>query len=405
MASHNLVEVDEEICATCLKEQQRVKRHWKRKKKDALWNSRPTTVNFIAAKKIAELNNEQEHLQDIFNHLKNNKQYSHEQVVKNILFKERSLEQFTTLCEKLIAEGSFRNDFIRIGTLDAEGKLDAEEKSDFFKNLEKKVDSGQLIFDTKYPVWVDPVVKDIPKPKKRKCIVTAVCGEKYIRMFNKVREGYERYAKKIDADFVVIDRHTQGWWGLEKFRTKTFAEAYENICFIDGDICIQEHSPNVFDIVPQNFVGIADDWPFCLHRASALSPPFDTETWRECERNWMVRSQVPEEDFSYELYPTVLNTGVVVTPNKHASIWSAPTKPFPKNHCDEQFWVEYNIRKNKVPYFTLPCSLNFQYWHICYQAFKSSKNFHFLHAAIDDGRDKEAALKDMLESRYVAKSQ
>lgn len=403
MASHNPVEVDEKTCSSCLKQQEKIKHNWKRKRKDALWNSRPTTVNFIAAKKIAELNKCPEKIQDIFNHLKNNKYFAHEQAVKNILFEERLVNDFVDLCQELLAEGSFRNDFIRIGTLDAKGELDAEEKSDFFKSLERKVNSGQLIFDTKYPVWVDPVVKDIPKPKKKKCIVTAVCGEKYIRMFNKVREGYERYAKKIDADFVVIDRHTQGWWGLEKFRTKTFAEAYEKVCFIDGDIVIQEHSPNIFDIVPEGFVGIHDDWPFCLHKAAFESPPFHVENWRECERNWMVKSQVPEEDFQWEKYATLLNTGVVVTPNKHASIWSAPTKPFPRNHCDEQFWVEYNIRKNKVPYFPLPCSMNFQYWGRCYQNFKSSKNFYFLHAAIDDGGDKEAALEDMLESRYVDK--
>jgi hypothetical protein len=118
----------------------------------------------------------------------------------------------------------------------------------------------------------------------------------------------------------------------------------------------------------------------------------------------MITSQVGEEDFSWELYPALLNTGVVVTPREHAGIWTAPIKPFPRNHCDEQFWVDYNIRKNNVPYWPLPVSLNFQYWHKCFDYyFHRSDGFYFLHVAIDDGGDKEAALNDVLERRYVNK--
>lgn len=401
MASHNIVQVTEEDCSRCLKQQVKLKRHWKRKKRDRLWNERPSTVNILAAKKIVELNNSGQKLQDVFNYIKNNRYFAHEQAVKNILFESRLIDEFVDLCEKFIPDTSLRNDFTRIGKLDSKSILDADEKRDFFKNLEKKLDTGRLIFDTKYPVWVEPVIKDVPKPTKKKCIITAVAGDKYLKMFNKLREGYERYAKKIGVDFVIINRNTQGWWGLEKFRTKTFAEAYDSICFIDGDICIQENSPNIFDIVPNNFVGIHDDWPFCLHKAAFESPPFHIENWRECERNWMIKSQVPTEKFEWEKYATLLNTGVVVTPNKFSSIWSAPTKPFPRNHCDEQFWVEYNIRKNNIPYFPLPCAMNFQYWGKCFQNFKSSKNFYFLHAAVDSINDnKEVALEDILESRY-----
>ena len=392
MASHNLVEVDEETCASCLKEQEKIKRHWKRKRKDALWNSRPTTVNFIAAKKIVELNNELD-LQDVFDELKSNKYFAHEVSVKNILFEERIINQFVDLCEELLAEGSFRNDFIRIGTLDAKGELDAEEKRDFFKSLEKKTDSGQLIFDTKYPVWVEPVIKDIPNPKKKNCIITVCSGEKYLQMFEKIKDRYEEYAKKCNADFVVLTGYTQGWWGLEKFRIKPFIEAYDRTCFLDSDIIIRSDAPDIFDMVPSDHIGIHDDWPFIIHKA------FNFMEWRNMERNSLIRSQVEEEDFSYVTHDTLFNTGVVLTSKEHAEVWTPMKKPFPRAHCDEQFWVEYLILKNKHKVYRLPFSMNCQHWTDVFDKvapFKESS--HFLHLALDGtGKVKEVELRKVLE--------
>jgi hypothetical protein len=396
MASHNLVEVDEQTCSKCLKQQEKVKCHWERNKKDALWNSRPTTVNYIAAKKIADLNKCPEKLQDIFNHLKNNKYFNkyfaHEQAVKNILFEERIVNDFVDLCQELLAEESFRNDFIRIGTLDAKGELDAEEKSDFFKSLERKVDSGQLIFDTKYPVWVDPVVKDIPKPKKKNCIITVCAGEKYLQMFEKIKDRYEEYAKKCNADFVVLTGYTQGWWGLEKFRIKPFIEAYDRTCFLDSDIIIQKTAPNIFDMVPVDSVGIHDDWT-CL-----VNKEYNFLQWKETERKWLVRSQVPQEDFSYDTHDILLNTGVVVTSKQHADIWTPMKAPFPRNHCDEQFWVEYLLTKKNYDIYRLPLSMNLQHWMNCFYKSADLKTTHFLHIAIDHTRlDKSEVFEEVFE--------
>lgn len=287
--------------------------------------------------------------------------------------------------------------------------LDFNSSRAFFQSLDsylKKNNStlGEHLFAASYPVWVEPLDQQHPNPQSDKCIITVVTGEKYIGMFNRIKAGYEEYAKKVGADLVILGDYTQGWWGLEKFRIKPFVESYENTCFIDSDIVIQPNAPNIFDIVPKGFVGIHDDWPFCLHKAPLETPPFDIENWRKVEQSMMIRSQVEEEDFSWELYPALLNTGVVVTPREHANIWTPPTKPFPGNHCDEQFWVDYNIRKNNIPYWPLPVSMNFQYWHKCFDYyFSRSDGFYFLHVAIDDGGDKVAALDDVLERKYVNK--
>lgn len=392
MASHNVVvEVDEQTCSTCLKQQKKIKHNWKRKRKDALWNSRPTTVNFIAAKKIVELNNELD-LQDVFDELKSNKYFAHEVSVKNILFEERIINQFVDLCEELLAEGSFRNDFIRIGTLDAKGELDAEEKSDFFKSLERKVDSGQLIFDTKYPVWVEPVNDTKPNPKKKNCIITVCAGEKYLQMFEKIKDRYEEYAEKCNADFVVLTGYTQGWWGLEKFRIKPFIEAYDRTCFLDSDIIIQKTAPNIFDMVPVDSVGIHDDWACLINKSE------NSLQWKEAERKWLIRSQVPQEDFSYDTHDILLNTGVVVTSKQHADIWTPMKAPFPGNHCDEQFWVEYLLTKKNYNIYRLPLSMNLQHWMDCFYRSAGLKTTHFLHIAIDHtSLDKSEVFEEVFE--------
>jgi hypothetical protein len=417
LAANKPIRPTDRDCSRCLKLQE------ESRKRKGFQSRRTWIVERLAAKELSKIFNSS--VDDIFLHLRKEATAWKRIDMRNFI-QSRDTPFFKFLTTVAFYECSLNdpatdwvgNDFVRYLKEYKESFPegfnpsieDLSSKRSFFKSFDKFLKThgknlGDELKAAEYPVWVEPVDDQKPNPKNDKCIITVVTGEKYIGMFNKVRAGYEEYAKKVGADLVILGNYTQGWWGLEKFRVKPFAEAYENTCFIDGDIAIQPNAPNIFDVVPKGFVGIHDDWPFCIHKAPLETPPFDIEHWRETERKMMVTAQVGEqEDFSWELYPALLNTGVVVTPQEHASIWTAPIKPFPRNHCDEQFWVDYNIRKNNIPYWPLPVSLNFQYWHKCFSYyFHRSKNFYFLHVAIDDGGDKEAALEDVLERRYVNK--
>lgn len=275
--------------------------------------------------------------------------------------------------------------------------LDFNSSRGFFQSLDshlKKNNStlGEHLFAASYPVWVEPLHEQNPNPQSDKCIITIVAGEKYVRIFNKIKAGYEEYAKKVGADLVILGDYTQGWWGLEKFRIKPFVEAYERTCFLDSDIIIKNNAPNIFDMVPDGQIGIHDDWPYIIHK------PFNFLQWRDAERNILVKSQVADENFDYAIHDTLFNTGVVLTSKCHADIWTPMKKPFPGNHCDEQFWVEYLILKKGYEVCKLPFSMNCQYWTDVFHRVAGLKEYYFLHLATDATKDeKETVLEEVLE--------
>jgi hypothetical protein len=274
---------------------------------------------------------------------------------------------------------------------------DLSSKGSFFKSFDRFLKTynknlGDVLKEVEYPVWVEPIEDVKPDPKNKNCIITVCSGDKNKKMFDTISDRYESYAKKCNADFVVLDGYTQGWWGLEKFRIKPFIEAYDRTCFLDSDIIIQKTAPNIFDMVPVDSIGIHDDWA-CL-----VNKEYNFLQWKETERKWLVRSQVPQEDFSYDTHDILLNTGVVVTSKQHADIWTPMKAPFPRNHCDEQFWVEYLLTKKNYDIYRLPLSMNLQHWMDCFHKSAGLKTTHFLHIAIDHTRvDKSEAFEEVYD--------
>ena len=263
----------------------------------------------------------------------------------------------------------------------------------FDRFLKTKNDNlGDVLKAVNYPVWVDPIDDVKPNPCKKNCIITVCSGQVYEDMFEKIRDRYEAYAEKCDADFVILSGYTQGWWGLEKFRIKPFVEAYERTCFLDSDIIIKSNAPNIFNMVPEGQIGVHDDWPYLIHK------PFNFLQWRDTERNSLVKSQVADENFDYATHDTLLNTGVVLTSKRHADIWTPMKKQFPGNHCDEQFWIEYLILKKDYEVCKLPFSMNCQYWTDVFHSVAGVKEYYFLHLATDGtGDEKEIVLEEVLE--------
>lgn len=264
---------------------------------------------------------------------------------------------------------------------------DLSSKQSFFKSFDKFLTSqgdrlGDVLHEVEYPTWVDTINDQQPNPQNKNCIITVCAGDRYLKMFEVIKDRYEGYAKKCNADLVILDGYTQGWWGLEKFRVRPFAETYERTCFLDSDIIIQKSAPNIFDLVPHNQIGMHDDWPLLISKSKNIGD-FNFDKWRTYERNFLIKSQVLEEDFSYEQHHTLFNTGVVVCSKKHANIWTPMKKPFPRNHCDEQFWIEYLALKNNYEIYRLPLSMNIQHWMDCFDKMATLEMSHFLHVAID----------------------
>jgi hypothetical protein len=206
------------------------------------------------------------------------------------------------------------------------------------------------------PVNSDPK----PNPKRKNLVITVACGEEYENILS-VNRTIEKYAKKCDADYIELRGKTQGWWGQEKFRIKKYVEAYERTLFVDADVVIKDGANNLFDIVPENAIGIHDDFYMILKVFQHKNPI--NHLWLTHDRKKLIKSQDVEQEgsFIYNI-PTCYNTGVVLTPRKYSHIWTPLKSGYPQGHCDEQIWIEYNMYKNNCLISPLNSIYNTQWW-------------------------------------------
>jgi hypothetical protein len=182
-------------------------------------------------------------------------------------------------------------------------------------------------------------------PRNDRLIITVATGSECEKISAISSPQMRRYAEQCNADFVCLTGVTQGWWGLEKFRIRPFAEQYKQTLFLDADIWIKDDSPNIFDTSED--IAVHDDMPH-----------------NSCD--WVANeyTAVHQSQGNSVKWPArwLLNSGVVLTSNKAASVWTPPSRPLPGKHCDEQFWVEHQIEQSGLPVHRLDIRFNTQYW-------------------------------------------
>jgi hypothetical protein len=60
------------------------------------------------------------------------------------------------------------------------------------------------------------------------------------------------YARRIGADCRVITQPTQGdplMWNFEKFQIQSYFRDYERILYVDADVLVLPHAPDIFAAV------------------------------------------------------------------------------------------------------------------------------------------------------------
>ena len=240
-----------------------------------------------------------------------------------------------------------------------------------------------------------PVVSDV---RQQRLVITVAVNKS--REWLRITEPrMRRYADSVGADFVALTNATQGWWGLEKFRVKPFAEAYDHTLFLDADILITDDAPDLFELMTDDAgepidVLLHNDRPHLL----------DTQ-WIYPERRRLLRTQglgVNLHSDSIHRYPTCLNSGLILTSRAGAVIWSPPKLPIPTSHCAEQFWIEHQVWRGLSnglrASWSLPQSANHQYWMVDWES--RIDQSHFLHLA--NHPQKLDALRE-LQDRLVLK--
>lgn len=155
------------------------------------------------------------------------------------------------------------------------------------------------------------------KKKHKEVIAVLVIGKKWTDIFNKTyRKCFEDYAKKINAELVVIDDYIRKsdkrapWQKLLIFDHPKISK-YDRAMFMDADIYITKHARNPFDALQGKPWGVVDNNPYGLEFLRKTEPQLYNHCPIENRPEKMINSGMfivsknykPMLDTIYDKYP------------------------------------------------------------------------------------------------------
>lgn len=237
-------------------------------------------------------------------------------------------------------------------------KLDYSNPNNCIKSISREldIDLTPYLVKHKFPVWVDLHNEETLIPQNKKLVITY--AEELNESVSLLVARLAKYASKISADFVVLTGRTQGYLQLEKHRIKAFAEIYDKTLFISTDVYIQDNCPNIFEEVPEGFVGICND-----RKIQKLKTRFNkklqllkSEAFPRTQIMTVLISKSIEDEAL--LMDSCYDNNVVLCDKNSAGIWSPFTFPFMFSGVENRDWMEILIYRNGYPVYEIPKQFN-----------------------------------------------
>jgi len=194
-------------------------------------------------------------------------------------------------------------------------------------------------------------------------IFTIELGAKIKEVSHYTLPKMQSYADKVGAGFLVIhDQLDYKYPVLLKFEAARLLEKYDRVLFLDADIVIRDNAPNIFKVVPDDYLGVY------------LESEHIDERITQCEFFW------DKLKLEHEGCPEVFNAGVMLFSQCHKNIIKLPPssidiKDF--GRFSEQVWLNYIFRDTDV------CDITHEYNHMDLSK-ESDANVFFRHYASAD---------------------
>ncbi len=171
-------------------------------------------------------------------------------------------------------------------------------------------------------------------------VFTISIGEHYNKLAKFTHKSIEMYAKKIGADFLNITENNDNFivqkW--QKFQIFNLLNQYNRIIYVDTDLIIREDCPNLFDIVPEDKIGMFNEGKYAqrLRYIQEASEFYDKELL-----NW-----------NGKFY----NSGVMVISRYHKQLFKLP--PSTDEIKTDQAYINLMIHVDKYDIFDLDYRFN-----------------------------------------------
>lgn len=179
-------------------------------------------------------------------------------------------------------------------------------------------------------------------PGGKLAVCTIVIGEAAEQLAEYTLPRIRKYADRINADLIVIDKCNYPQWPMaNKFAIGSVVKNYDRTYYVDIDVWIRDKCPNVFETFEDHTV------------------------WVHQDANYLDRGHL-EEDTHRLSRPGIeldcWNTGVVLQAREHWDIWTPPTKMQFTSHTCEQSSVELAIKDKNYKVGLWTPLWNNQYW-------------------------------------------
>lgn len=200
-------------------------------------------------------------------------------------------------------------------------------------------------------------------------IVTFVAGQRGREMYEISRPSIERYAQRCQADVIVIPPDKQQQYIFtNKWRAgQVFSQyGYERLQWIDADVIVHPDADCLFDVVPENAMGLRFEQNEYLHT--------DRPEWYADEMRELFASQ----SLPIAPIPPAHNWGMYVASKCHVSAFSPPLQAFPARHCSEQNWSNYVAIRDGFAIHRLPESTHWMHvWDKPHSRIDGAQFLHF----------------------------
>lgn len=163
------------------------------------------------------------------------------------------------------------------------------------------------------------------QPSLNYALITIVIGKQAEALFEITQPFFDSYAKNINADLIVIrDLNYEGkilpMPYYAKLKLTEYLNQYKQVVYLDCDIIILPESPNIFDYVPEENLGVVIEGKDLSHWKSLYLVTAEMGTLE----NW----QKPDQYF---------NAGMIVCSQIHQQLFEYPDSFFLGQFPDQTF--------------------------------------------------------------------
>jgi ADP-heptose:LPS heptosyltransferase len=175
---------------------------------------------------------------------------------------------------------------------------------------------------------------------KDNLVLTIAIGDYHKKISKLTLPTIKAYAEKINCDFLCITDEnpeyvTQKW---NKFLIYQLLDKYKRILYFDIDIIIRNDTPNLFEIVPKNKLGMFNEGAYA-DRNELLS-----------QASYYYNEPIKKHNGKF------YNSGVMLIPRKYKSIFKIPNG-FDEVKTDQPY-INLRIQNDNVEMFDLDYKFN-----------------------------------------------